>query len=126
MIEIAVCIAALIVPGDIPAGCVNANELPLLVTWYDPARGGINCDADCGVLADGLAWSEMDYGRVAACIPEWHYRTITTPAGSWLCRDTGGGIVVENHPQFGPVVRVDVLQAGPFSWGDIYYVEEWQ
>lgn len=47
------------------------TEMPVLVTWYDPAQGGVNCDADCGTFADNSPVTEEAYGTVTACIPEW-------------------------------------------------------
>lgn len=73
----------------------TAEQLPIEVTYYDPALGGINCDGNCGILADGAGWSENDYhengGRVAACSSEFPTGTVITiyGLGSYVCRDRG-------------------------------------
>lgn len=63
------------------------------LSWYDPALGGINCDADCTRLADGspvAAW----YDRAIACPPEFALGAqIDIPGvGVRECRDRGGAI----------------------------------
>ncbi len=91
----------------------DVDELPLLSTYYNPLLGGINCAADCSALADGLGWSESDFGRVAACPRGWHYQTVIFGSYELLCRDRGGMIDClynEFYRQW--VCHVDVLARG--------------
>ena len=120
-------------PPDVPLPdgepvCWPYAEMPILATWYNPALGGMNCDAEdsCHLLSDGLPWSNDDYGHVAACIPEWHYSTVVTSSGTWHCRDAGSAVIVRNHETFGWVIHVDVLRPGPFPWGDINLIQNWR
>ncbi len=90
------------------------EEMPILVTWYNPAlcyEGlTINCDSDPSVLADGQGWEVADYGRVAACIPQWLGRTIRFKNRELKCRDAGGMILPrwdDYHRAW--VIPVDVL-----------------
>lgn len=102
------------------------TEMPVLVTWYDPALGGINCDADCTTYADGTIVTPDDYGQVSACIPEWLGASITIDGiGTFACRDTGSAIVVNYNEYYrGWVIHVDVLHEEPPDWN--YQLRNWQ
>lgn len=88
------------VVGAIQGNCIPPQpplrETPLLVSWYDPALGGVNCGGSC----DHLSLTEMDeglYGHVAACPAELVGLDVTAvishPAiGIQHCLDRGGAI----------------------------------
>ena len=102
------------------------TEMPVLVTWYDPALGGINCDVDCTTYADGTLVTPDDYGQVSACIPEWLGASITIDGlGTFACRDTGSAIVVDYNEYYrGWVIHVDILHEEPPDWN--YQLRHWQ
>lgn len=102
------------------------TEMPILVTWYDPALGGINCDEDCTTFADGTLVTPDDYGRVGACIPEWLGASITiADLGTFECRDTGPSIVIAYNEYYrGWVIHVDILHDKPPEWN--YQLYNWQ
>lgn len=101
------------------------TEMPVLVTWYDPARGGINCDSDCGTFADSSPVTPEAYGNVTACIPEWLGAHLTISGlGTFHCRDTGGAIVIAYNDYYDKwVIHVDVLQSHPPEWN--YELRNW-
>ncbi len=102
------------------------ETMPLLATWYDPALGGINCQEPCNVFADGTAVTEDSYNVTAACLPQWLGRDIVVVGlGTFKCRDTGGGIVVEWNEYYGRwVIRLDVLAHEEISCN--YCLWEWR
>lgn len=102
------------------------TQMPVLVTWYDPALGGVNCDSDCTTYADGTLVTPDDYGQVSACIPEWLGASITIDGlGSFMCRDTGASIGVDYNVYYeGWVIYVDILHEEPPDWN--YQLREWQ
>lgn len=102
------------------------TDMPVLVTWYDPAQGGINCDVDCGTFADSSPVTPEAYGTVSACIPEWLGAELTISGlGTFHCRDTGGSIVVAYNNYYQQwVIHVDVLQTEMPAWN--YELREWQ
>ncbi|RMG89620.1 MAG: hypothetical protein D6706_21025, partial [Chloroflexi bacterium] len=72
---------------------------PLKISTYDPAEGGINCDHDCSVLADGTQFDVSLYWNTAACPADWIGRTVAINGiGTFKCRDTGGAI--KEHEDF--------------------------
>lgn len=78
-------------PGRLAGG--KASK-PLIMSEYHPEEGGINCDSDCSVVANGTStWQWRDRG--AACIREWTARgqKIMIDGRVWECVDTGGDIV---------------------------------
>ena len=108
------------------------NELAILITWYDPKLGGINCDSDCSMLADGSATANaIYYGNApvstAACLREWIGRTVTIDGlGTFLCRDTGGGIVTKyNEIHQRTVIHLDVMAASEIPCNYCIY-ENWR
>lgn len=86
------------------------------LTWYDPARGGINCDHDCSTLGMGHPVEEW-YGRALACPLEFPRYTRFTIQGSWrgladgewTCLDGGGNVALQEDG----VVRLDLLLSYP-------------
>lgn len=117
------------VGGDVLQGGIvpyESDVLPILVTWYDPALGGINCDVDCTTLADGLGWDEFDYGRSAACLPTMLGGYVTFGGMTYRCRDTGGGIEVEYDGYWQRwVMRVDIMSDEPIDCNYCLYAY-WQ
>lgn len=102
------------------------TEMPLLVTWYDPNLGGINCDVDCSTFADNSPVTSLAYGQVAACIPEWLGAHLTiTGLGTFHCRDTGGAITIAYNDYYKEwVIHVDVLEKQTPPWN--YELRSWQ
>ncbi|MEM7110988.1 MAG: hypothetical protein AAF614_01050 [Chloroflexota bacterium] len=102
------------------------TDMPVLVTWYDPSLGGINCDVDCDTFADSSPVTPEAYGAVTACIPEWLGAELTISGlGTFHCRDTGGSIVVAFNDYYQQwVIHVDVLQTEMPSWN--YELRDWQ
>jgi len=76
-----------------PPSPVDWFDLPAIVSVYDPSIGGVNCDDDCSVTADGTKIAPNLYGTVAACDPRLLGSTVTFPGiGSFRCIDTGSAI----------------------------------
>jgi hypothetical protein len=103
--------------------CVSppVDPLPIVLSYYNPTLGGINCDSNCSVLADGTLWDESMSGNVAACLPEWlgySIRLGVMGLGSVKCRDVGGLIKPYYSRYHGRwVIPVDVLWLGEYpAW----------
>lgn len=107
-------------PEDVPA------SLPVLITWYDPALGGVNCDSECGHFGDGTTVTADDYGVTAACLPEWRGATVNLPGiGSFLCRDSGSAIGARwNSYHQTDVIHVDLLLHSEPSY-NYYLIYDW-
>lgn len=100
---------------------------PLLVTWYDPALGGINCEPYCdGRFANGEAITADHYlggsKQTAACIAEWHGLQVTIiRLGTFTCRDRGGAIVRTVQG-----VHIDILSKTAVTCpNDCRYIVHW-
>lgn len=120
-------------PNDV---CIPPlEELPVLVTYYDPLtcinpngtiEVNINCDSDPTSFADGTAVSALNYGNTAACIPEWLGREVTLVGlGTYTCHDTGGSITVaynEYYEQW--VIHMDIMLAAEPEYN--YWLYTWQ
>jgi hypothetical protein len=104
------------------------HEMPVVMTNYRPAEGGINCDVDCSRTALNYQWSPADFGSLAACIPEWLGRSLRTRFGTFWCGDTGGLIrpfYSEHYHRW--VIPIDVLwdeSLGVFPYN--YYLTTWR
>ncbi len=107
----AICLSLLLATANGASCPPQLEDMKVLVTWYDPMLGGINCQEPCDVFADGTAVTESSYNVTAACIPEWMGRTIVIVGlGAFTCHDTGGGIVIEFNEYYQQyVIRLDVL-----------------
>jgi len=82
---------------------VEAESLRARLSYYDPLRGGINCDQDCSVTADGTPVVQC-WGWCMACPNGWEPKMINgrlreglvidfgDRIGEWHCRDRGGAI----------------------------------
>jgi hypothetical protein len=105
-------------------GCIPPQppirEMDLLLTWYDPALGGISCDDDCTNLSL-VPMTDFLYGRAAACPAELvgldYTAVIYHPAiGERYCLDRGTAVIVE-YGLFGGrwqwVIRLDLLESSP-------------
>jgi len=67
------------------------DQLPALITYYNPALGGINCDHDCTTVADGSIVTDASYGAWAACDASLLGVVVMLGGvGRVECRDTGG------------------------------------
>ena len=83
---------ALLVCGLLPIE-FELEELPAIVSVYDPALGGINCDSDCTHFATGIDIGPQHYGNVAACPAELLGGSVSFAGiGEFYCLDTGGAI----------------------------------
>ena len=103
---------------------VDADDMLIRASWYDPTLGGINCfDNTCDHLGDGTPTAD-GYGRYAACPVGMYGEWIDIDnVGLWQCRDHGGDVV----PKFGEVytasgfvstwyITVDFLLESPQWW----------
>lgn len=104
----------------------EGNE-PLIVTWYDPQRGGINCEPFCdGRFANNEVVTDDHYlggsKQTAACIKEWHGLDVTIIGlGRFTCRDRGGAIVRTSQG-----VHIDILSTAYVDCpADCRYIVHW-
>lgn len=110
--------------------CVGTNY-PAIVTVYDPALGGVNCDEDCSTLATGPLEGFM-YTQYAACdesLLGW-YVSFPMLGMQVRCMDTGGAIKAFWSPRDGQcVLPFDVLwpltEEDPPYW-NWWYIETWE
>jgi hypothetical protein len=97
-------------PGPHPFPLVPLSDLPALVSVYDPALGGANCDSDCSTVATGPFEPEM-YGTAAACPAFLLGATVDLPGlGLFECVDRGSAVSVrwsEVHQQY--VIVFDLI-----------------
>lgn len=102
-------------PGRLAGG--KASK-PLIMSDYNPRKGGINCDSNCGQVANGTStWQWYETGM--ACIPEWTARgqKIMIDGRVWVCVDTGGDIIDR-----GDGFWVDLMTDDPqYAWGSLNY-----
>lgn len=88
----------------------TSGKDPLIVTWYDPRLGGINCEPYCdGYFANGEKVTAAHYfggsKQTAACIREWLGLRVTIAGlGTFVCRDRGGSIVRRKEG-----IHIDIL-----------------
>ncbi|MBU5688107.1 MAG: hypothetical protein KQA41_01250 [Candidatus Aenigmarchaeota archaeon] len=109
----------------------KCEKRTVVFSYYNPLRGGINCDDDCRYTASGKRilddknnpissywWNGEDAG--VACPQNYNFGTvfeITFPDGTkskFECIDRGGQIIEENN-----ITRLDILHNdgnGPYSW----------
>jgi len=99
--QTAVCMAMMIAGALDQLQQPPIEEMPLFLSWYDPALCDdnhgimINCDSDPSTLAGGTAVTDEIYGVAAACIPEWFDMWLDIPGvGRRHCLDTGGAIQI--------------------------------
>lgn len=101
-------------------------DLPILVTWYNPALGGINCNNDCSTLADGTKWNDSHYNNTAACIVRLRGATLHFGDYAVKCRDSGGMVKISWNDYYQRwVMHVDVLSAEPIGCNYCLY-EKWR
>lgn len=112
-------------------------DVGLRMSHYDPAAGGINCDADCSTMASGDKVADWVGGRggvyAAACPQEWGHGTKFTAGGEvFECRDRGGWINCYAPGDYDPALKraaesnycwVDTL--GSFGWSYGQMVTDW-
>lgn len=107
---------------DMVATLQQPSAKPLRISWYDPRRGGVNCDSDCTTMSTGTKVTPERYGRTAACIKPWTdaRKTVVIPGlGEFQCLDRGGAI--KEHGDF---IWIDLLLETPLvPFGS--YQEEW-
>lgn len=108
------------------------ESMKIVLVHYDPGQGGINCDNDCGHLADMTVVTETIYnGKYGACIPAWR---IGQKTGQWVmvhgyghvqCHDRGGKIrpyYSIYHEQW--VIPLDIVSHEPGEWN--YQLFDWK
>ena len=103
------------------------QDLPAVVTWYDPSQGGINCNEDCTTVADGTKVTEDLYGVTAACDRRLLGRIVKIEGiGTFRCRDTGGMIepTWSRHYQRW-ILYFDVMLHENPEW-NYWLIEEWR
>ena len=100
------------------------QDYALRVSWYDPALGGTNCDADCTTMASGdkvAAWAGGQNGvHAAACPREWGWRhgeQFSLNGTVFECRDMGGWINCYEPGEYDPAIKQDATQ--PYCWVDL-------
>jgi len=104
---------------------------PAIVTVYDPALGGINCDGDCSTLASGPLEPYM-YTQYAACDASLFGWYVYFPVLDLRvrCMDTGGSVrAFYSHRDQQCVLPFDILwpltedEAPYWNW---WFVENWE
>jgi len=86
--DTAALVLALLLSGRVPDATERAE-----LTWYDPARGGINCDVECEYMGHDTPVAGW-YGRALACPVEYARGTVFRIDGRyWRCLDAGGAVV---------------------------------
>lgn len=100
--------------GDVLICQVEAQELPVRPSYYDPYLvhdndevRSLQCQKPCEYLGDGTP-VESAYGWAAACVNGWYWKHIRIywPDGYYTikqCRDHGGDV----HPTCGEVFVID-------------------
>lgn len=106
------------------------DDMPLMVTAYNPFDGGINCNDDCGMFATGIEVLPEHLGNVAACPTEWvrldKTAVITIQDNDYLCIDNFGS-VDNRYPVYRRgewYLRVDLVLDNPNEWG-VRIVDDW-
>jgi hypothetical protein len=86
----------------------------VIVSWYSPVLGGINCDSRCDILAGGLS-SAWGYGKSVACPPAIPYGSslYITGVGHRSCYDVGGAAIVCGSWDIGSGCAIDVQSYYP-------------
>lgn len=109
----------------------EGTDYPAIVTVYDPALGGINCDEDCTTIATG-PFEEWMYKEYAACdasllgqyvyFPEIGIRT--------RCMDTGGAVhAMWSQRDQQCVLPFDILwplTEEPVPYWNWWFIEDWR
>ncbi len=115
----------------------QGEHVAVLFTYYDPTKGGKNCDWDCAYTASGERvldnynkptgpwwWNGTSAG--VACPPEYEFGTIfyvkfpDGTEGKFTCIDRGGRIKTETLPNGKRVVRLDILHYDDKRCGNRY------
>ena len=140
MINTLILLIALSLPPNQCLQPVSTYTNNSLMSVYDPALGGINCDDDCSTVAMGKFHPDM-YGVAGACPMSLYGATVYiefpfapfSPGQEFHCVDTGPDVNMRYFPwssDCGPVF--DVLwplteeQAPYWSWWRLdWHVVEW-
>lgn len=78
----------------------DVDQLYGLLSWYDPALGGINCQEPCHLLGDGTP-VEQSYGVMMACPLGLYGRSFSFDGvGTFQCRDHGGDVNVRYERRY--------------------------
>jgi len=122
-----------------PPNLTPYTKLPVAnvkFSFYDPTKGGINCDRECGHTASGEEildpynrpigpWWWNGYSAGVACPPEYPFGTefyVDFPDGEEVkltCIDRGGSIVVQ-YENGTPITRLDILHFDDRRCGERY------
>lgn len=133
----------LVMVDECPPPLPAVAELPLWLSWYDPAKcydeagnviENINCDSNPRVMAGGTAVTPAMYGYAAACVPQWFDdRVAVKGVGEWHCLDVGGAVIPTYREIFWPgrgfvttwVLPIDVLYSHtqPEPWWQYLPIE---
>ncbi len=106
-------------------------DYPAIVTVYDPALGGINCDGDCTTLATG-PFEPWMYKKYAACdesLLGWHTYFPTLDMRI-RCMDNGGDVhAMWSQRDEQCVLPFDVLWPladEGFPYWNWWFIEDWR
>lgn len=110
----------------------EGKDITFYLSYYDPGRGGINCDHDCTTTGSGRkvlnasgqpvgGWWDPKKGKGwVACPSQFPYGTtfdILVPGGEeieFMCVDRGGAIVIKDNQK----VILDILYDDGFNCND--------
>ena len=125
----------LVLVDECPPPLPPLEEVPLWLSWYDPALcydeagnviENINCNEDPSAMAGGTAVTEAMYGYAGACLPQWFDRQIwIEPIGLRHCLDTGGAVVPTWREIFYPGRGFVTLWVIPFDALEHYQEPPW-
>lgn len=125
----------LVMVDECPPPLPPLDELPLWLSWYDPALcydaagrviENINCNEDPSTMAGGTAVTEAMYGYAGACLPQWFDRQIEIEhLGLRHCLDTGGAVVPTYREIFYPGRGFVTLWVIPFDALEHYQEPPW-
>lgn len=114
--------------GSYGSVLTNYTDVSLVISSYDPAKGGINCDGECETMASGdkvSAWVLAPGGIVvAACPQEWYFGTQFEIEGQvYECRDRGGFINCYKAGDYDPALtrlyKYEYYAESEYCWVDI-------
>lgn len=106
------------------------QELPLLITAYNPLDGGVNCNDDCATFGTGVTITSEHFNIAAACPTEWvrldRTAVITIQGIDYLCLDNFGSVENRYPVYVGGewYLRIDLVLREPELWG-VQITNDW-
>ena len=116
---------------DVELTVCEGVDHPAIVTVYDPALGGINCDGDCTTIATG-PFEPWMYKEYAACDISLLGRYIRFPVLDVRvrCMDTGAAVRARwSQRDERCVIFFDVLwplTEEPTPYWNWWFIEDWR